>query len=228
MLNGKRLLLLLCVGLLLASWCLSAAAEEEIDFDRLGSIRITVRYDHEVVSGGTLTLYRVGELTEADGQYRFSLPEPFADSGVSLDEPGSAETAEALFAFANAHAIRGTVRELGENGTASFDLLAVGLYLLAQEDAAPGYEAINPFLISVPIKEDGTYVYAIDSNPKPTVEKEPGSGTSTESGSSSFDESSLPQTGQLNWPIPILTIAGLLLLSCGWFLYFGKKRTHEK
>lgn len=34
----------------------------------------------------------------------------------------------------------------------------------------------------------------------------------------------LPQTGQLNWPIPVLVIAGLVLFMIGWSLFFKPKR----
>lgn len=33
----------------------------------------------------------------------------------------------------------------------------------------------------------------------------------------------LPQTGTLNWPIPVLTISGLLLVGAGWYLFSRKK-----
>lgn len=33
----------------------------------------------------------------------------------------------------------------------------------------------------------------------------------------------LPQTGTLNWPIPVLTISGLLLAGLGWYLFNRKK-----
>ena len=39
--------------------------------------------------------------------------------------------------------------------------------------------------------------------------------------------STLIQTGQLKWPIPILAGAGLLLFVGGWILYFkGKRKDH--
>ncbi|MCD8221357.1 MAG: hypothetical protein LUD07_04010 [Clostridiales bacterium] len=39
----------------------------------------------------------------------------------------------------------------------------------------------------------------------------------------------LPQTGQLNWPIPLLTLCGLALFASGWKLFFGgKKRLEQK
>ena len=39
----------------------------------------------------------------------------------------------------------------------------------------------------------------------------------------------LPQTGQLNWPIPTMAIAGAVLLVLGWILLAGRKRVdHEE
>ncbi len=38
----------------------------------------------------------------------------------------------------------------------------------------------------------------------------------------------LPQTGQLNWPIPVLTLCGLVMFALGWKLVFGGKRRFEQ
>lgn len=39
----------------------------------------------------------------------------------------------------------------------------------------------------------------------------------------------LPQTGQLTWPIPLLTVIGMVLFSLGWWLCFGnRKDPYEK
>lgn len=37
----------------------------------------------------------------------------------------------------------------------------------------------------------------------------------------------LIQTGQVNWPVPVLGIAGLTLIGLGTYLIFGKKKSHE-
>ena len=43
------------------------------------------------------------------------------------------------------------------------------------------------------------------------------------------EEDKLVQTGQLNWPVPICAIAGLLLFSMGWaVLNFGKKEAEQE
>ena len=43
----------------------------------------------------------------------------------------------------------------------------------------------------------------------------------------SMDPGLLPQTGQLNWPVPVLTVAGLGLFLAGWLLRFGRQGKHH-
>ncbi len=38
----------------------------------------------------------------------------------------------------------------------------------------------------------------------------------------------LPQTGQLNWPIPVLTLCGFAMFAFGWKMVFGGKRRIEQ
>jgi uncharacterized surface anchored protein len=55
---------------------------------------------------------------------------------------------------------------------------------------------------------------------------EPGEGTTRPSDGEEDDDGKddLADTGQLNWPIPVFAVAGLLLFSIGWaVLNFGKK-----
>ena len=42
------------------------------------------------------------------------------------------------------------------------------------------------------------------------------------------EDPELPKTGQLNWPVPILTILGLSFFTAGWILCFHRRRdSHE-
>ncbi len=50
-------------------------------------------------------------------------------------------------------------------------------------------------------------------------------GASSGSGKTSGSNKRLPQTGQLNWPIPVLCIGGLVLFSCGWLI---RKDEHDR
>ena len=226
--NGmtKRILSMLAVLLMLCGMLMLTAAAEELDLDRTGSISFDMTFQHEPVPGGSLTLYRVAEVglvNETD--YGYILLEPFAASGVSLEDLSAAETAAALAVFAADNGIEGVKNQIDEKGHISFPGLALGLYLLVQEDAAPGYEAARPFLVTVPGQENGAYVYDVNASPKlqleqaPTEPTEPPTVPPTEP-----TEPELPQTGQTNWPVPVMGILGVVLIVFGIALRVSAKR----
>lgn len=227
----KRLLAMLFALALACATPVAAYAHEVPDLSRTGSVTVTMHQGDSAVPGGTLTAYRVGEVRAEDGNYGFALTEAFADSGEALENVESAELAANLAQYAEDNGIAGDKQEIGGDGKASFTDLEPGLYLLVQQEAADGYEKAKPFLASVPMLEDGVYVYDVDASPKvaelvegaapvePPVEPvtpEPPAGPT------------LPQTGQLNWPIPVLTALGLALFVAGWALRFGKKDGYAK
>lgn len=105
--------------------------------------------------------------------------------------------------------------------------------------------------------EDDKYVYDVDAVPKmgtlskiptppPEDPEDPGDHSTTDTPdpvtpvtpavpvatpilplTPSMDPSLLPQTGQLNWPVPVLTVAGLGLFLAGWLLRFGRQGKHH-
>ena len=60
---------------------------------------------------------------------------------------------------------------------------------------------------SIPLADSTGWIYDVDASPKvgATVPSTP-------------DTPSLPQTGQLNWPVPVLACSGILLFAAGWCL----------
>lgn len=224
----KRAVLALLILSLLLSCGTGAAAVEHPDFDRKGSISITMTHKGEPVSGGKLTLYRVGAPTvDDDWNYSFVYTETFASCEVPIDDPSTEKVAKALADLINRRSIPGTGKTISKQGTVRFDDLEVGLYLLVQYIPAYGYNIVSPFLVSVPQyqEEDGQYIYEVDASPK--VELEPRETTKpTESTTPKGDK--IPQTGQVNWPVPVLTAGGLLLLLLGHFLRSSdRKKRHE-
>lgn len=212
--------------ILLCATAFAAFALDVPDFEAKGSVTVTMHCGNTVVPGGTVTLYRVGKVTEQDDNYSFAPADDFADFDANFNDVQSSDLAAKLKGYAEKHEITGTTRSIGSDGTAVFANLELGLYLLVQHDAAEGYNKAVPFLIGVPNAEDGAYVYDVNASPKVELEKEtqpvpPEPTTPT--------DPTLPQTGQLNWPIPVLVTLGLLLFSLGWFLRFGRKRiSNEK
>ncbi len=264
MLMRKSEIALLTAVFLLGTAGSAAYAAEVPDLSQEGSITLTMTYETKTVAGGEMTLHQVGDILEDHGNYSFVLSEEFASGGIPLMDVSSSDTAAALADYAAAQSLVGTTQSIGNDGTVTFESLKPGLYLLVQHQAASGYYAASPFLISVPLYDEvnDVYEYAVTATPKVEISKKTsGGGGSSHGGSSSggsgsggssssgsgpgapeingdatapsvltpFDSTGpelfkLPQTGQLNWPVPVMTLCGLLLFTFGWKLVFGGKR----
>lgn len=213
-------LLVLAMGL-----CGQALAAESPDPGRLGSITFVMEFNDEILEGGSLTLYRVGRI--GPDLASFVLVEPLNQDSPSLDDLGAPELAEQLKELAVAYELEPITAAI-ENGQAVFADLETGLYVVTQRpgEEIPGYAAIDPFLISLPQRQDGVYVYDLTAAPKvplmpePTEPSEPSEPTEP----TEPDEPDIPQTGQLNWPVPLMAVAGLVFFALGWSLFFGGKR----
>ena len=222
---GKRIISILAALLLLRCLPVTVLAHAVPDETRKCSITVTMRIGNKAVSGGSLTLYRVGEVYEDDGNYSFIPTGDFTDCSVSLDDVQSPELAETLTAYANDHKLTGTTRTVGKDGEVTFSNLKLGLYMLVQTRAASGYSKISPFLVTVPYLDNGVYIYEVDADTKMELEKEP---KPTAPPSTSHTGGKLPQTGQLNWPVPMLAILGMTLFAVGWVMRFGKREDNEE
>jgi hypothetical protein len=106
-------------------------------------------------------------------------------------------------------------------GTVLFDGLDPGLYLVFRSKTASYNKKYidMPMLISVPQMTAGNAYYQVEAYPKFSVE-----GT-TPDNPIHPSEPSLPNTGQLIWPIPILFVLGILMLTLGIVL---SKRTEKE
>lgn len=239
----KRLFSMMLTALLLCVAGTTAAAAPAPDLARKGSIEITMRQGDQAVSGGTLTIYQTGTIEEDNGNYRYVLTESFRDSGKSLENLQSADLAANLAQYAADHDLNGAEQEIDSNGRTAFRDLEPGVYLIVQEKAADGYEKCDAFLVTVPGTEGGELIYDVDASPKVELKKTSGFGSSDShsSGSHSSDSGSgghsdaaapagtkLPQTGQMNWPVPILAGLGMCLFLTGWILCHGKRSRYEK
>ena len=141
-------------------------------------------------------------------------------------------------------------QDVNEEGYANITKLPQGLYLVVQTEASHGYEAIKPFLVSIPLRDGDNWIYDVDATPKvgatipetpdipdtPDVPDTPPDNPDTPDtpdtpdfpeqpdtpdnpvSPDSPDKPVLPQTGQLNWPVPVLACSGVLLFAIGWVL----------
>jgi len=224
----KRLICVLSALMLLCALAVHVYAAEAVDMGRIGSISITMTHSGEPVPGGSLTLYRVAEVAlENQADYSFRYTEEYAGCEVFLEELNNAETALALAEYTAQQGVSGVKQQINEAGEIRFEDLALGLYLLIQEDAAEGYDTVNPFLVSVPARENGSYVYEVNASPKLNLEPLP-TEPPTEPPEPTLPPPDLPQTGLNKWPVPVMLGCGLLLAVVGvWLTVAGRKRGHE-
>ena len=216
----KRMLTLLIALSVLFMMPLSAYAHD-VPMDTSDcSIEVIVRYDGKNVNGGTLTAIRIGYVDENDGNYFFR--QELTD--IRLEDIGTSGAADVQAKFYKENKSKYsfyTQTQSVKDGKATFDDLATGLYLITQSKAAKGYSKMDPFLVAVPYLENGEYQYDVTALIKSELKREP---EPTKAPPSSSSGSKLPQTGQLNWPVPFMAVAGLTVFAVGWVLYFGKKR----
>lgn len=220
------LALVLACGMTVSAY---AADNASLDFDQTGSIELTLAdSDDNAVSGGAVTLYQVAMLYLDDGNMAYAYTDDFSGCGATLDVEDTS-LAATLAEYAETEGLSGTTLSIGTSGTVSFGGLELGLYLIVQTTDSDNYETINPFVVTVPMDVDGVWTYNVDASPKvgavTPIEEEPEPTPSPEPTTPTSTTSTLPQTGQLNWPIPVLAVSGLLLFMLGWYLNrTGRKR----
>ena len=225
----KKISVLMLLAVLMLNIKFTAFAHDVPEPGRSGSISVTMEYDKTPVPGGTLSLYRVGNASEDDGNYHFVLNSEFADSQAALDDIQTDRTAQKLASFAADHRISGVTKNIDNSGKVSFDNLEIGLYLMVQEEASAGYYAVEPFLVSVPFMEDGIYIYDVNASPKTELKSIPHEPETESSVPEKTTSNSFPQTGQYDWPvILILILMGLSLCVIGCTLRFRSRTDGHK
>lgn len=235
----KKIFALIAALVLLVSVVPTVFAQQSPSLNAKGSIRIYMEWEDEKLDDGALSLYRVCDIVKRDGDYRFEPIAQLQKYDLDLNNMSESEQAEQFARLAKAEKLRRFTSPI-QNGEAYFANLTTGLYVVVQyaDEASDGFEPINTFLISVPQFENGGYQLHVQAYPK--VELEPEETTPTETGPTETTPPGtkptepgkppqLPQTGQLNWPVPLLAVSGLMLIVAGCLILLsGRKDRDEK
>ena len=219
----------LAAVLILWNFNIIANAVELPDISRKGSVGITMKLDGKAVSGAGITLYHVGKINEENGDYNFIWTDEFKNCGLSLKDIKSEKLADDLENYIQESNPEGIEKMVDSNGIIRFDDLELGLYFAVQSETPSGYIQANSFLISVPLFENGKYIYSVDASPKLELKTDniPELTTAVVPEiPSKPSQPALPQTGTLNWPVPILIVSGLAFFIMGWSIKYGR-RTNE-
>lgn len=210
---------LIIIGLMGWIWTIECEAANLPDFSQKGSITVVMKNEEtdKAVPGGELCLYYVAEMQEQGMKYCYT--NKFAICGFSLKDMEDDLLPKKLAEFAETQNVSGVKKEIDENGTAVYEDLTAGLYLVIQTKEANGYYKINPFLISVPMQEDEQWIYDVCSLPKmESLSEKIYSSSTTISTPTTQKETLIPKTGQLWWPVPVLAFAGSACILIGLML----------
>lgn len=243
----NKILSLLSALVLICSLVLNVSAAHPVpDLSRNGSITFVMNYGDVLLDGGYLNLYKVGDIAEEDGNYRFVPVEKLKGINVDLNNVTDPTLASKLVSYGKAARLSKISVPITE-GRASFADLSPGLYVVWQdeEDATEGFSPIQPFLISIPRFQNGEYILDVLCDPKVPVETEPTTPPPSPPPPPTTPPSTpppsttppkppgnpppkVPQTGQLNWPVPVMAISGCILFVLGLVLSFGRKDADDE
>lgn len=169
-----------------------------------------------VIQDAEISVYKLGDFTDLESR-EITFEKSFEEIASTLDFSSSEKTctsrnANTLVDFVKENEIKPSVSvKSDKNGVGKASLSDMGVYLVEITDSG-NYNA-EPFIIEIPVWENGTLTYEISASPKisaKTNTNTPGNNTgSTNTGTK------IPQTGQLKWPVPVLAIAGVTLVVLG-------------
>lgn len=223
---NKRIVVLTVCLLMLVGLTVNAQATSHPvpDLSRNGSLTFLMEVDGEKLDTGALNISKVGELTEEDGNYFFTLLD---GTEITEDSQITLELAKEMLDLADELQLEVLSAEIND-GIAVFQDLPHGLYVVWQNeaDACADYAPISPFLISIPRYANGEYTLDVVAKPKVPFEPEP---PTPPTEPPPPPPPPLPQTGQLKWPVPVMALTGIALLITGCILCASRKKyAHEK
>ena len=217
----KRGFAVLLVLLLTAALFTPVLAEEAPTPASAGSIRLTLlTADQKPVAGGTLMLYAVA-LLDKEGNYTPTEEFSAFRAQIAAWDEQDAALADLLWEHVLSNSILGKVSRLSADGKASWGGLADGLYLIGQTGAGPNGELCNSFLVTVPYWDGLRWLREVDASPKcgtaatPKPPKDHDTPPKTPT---------IPQTGQLWWPVPVLLGGGACLILIGILLLTRRRK----
>lgn len=215
----KRFLFLSLLAAAVFCMPMPAFAGQAMDPSAQGSLSVTLADPDtgKPVAQKTVRAYRVASV-QAYGTPSYALTPDFSASGVVaedlLAQDNVSAKAKALAAFAEKNPCEGLQAQTDADGAANFHGMQLGIYLVT----APAWKAglktyqMQPFLVQMPLADEKIgWNYVVGAAPKISgTAPVPPAPDPVQPGAP------LPQTGTLNWPVPLLVIGGVLFVMAGW------------
>lgn len=159
---------------------LTVGAEQLPDLKKPGSITVQMNDGNTPVAREELTLTRVADaISKNDGDpaakdrgYALKCTDQFSAEQALVDSLTADtidESAKQIHGYAMENNIAGTSAVADESGTVQFSSLSAGLYLIWNSKAPAGYQTIDPFLVTIPVKNENGFIYDVNASPKMEV-----------------------------------------------------------
>ncbi len=152
----------------------AAAGTQSPDLSKKGSISLQL-YSEEnkaPVKGGTLALYQVANLYLENGNMKYENTSAFSSFNTVLNAEDS-KLASELAGYVSSSGTAGIYAKIASDGSVAFTELPLGIYLIVQSEQSVGYYAIEPFLVTVPMAGENSWIYDVDASPKTEAEVKP-------------------------------------------------------
>lgn len=159
---------------LMIAFNLNSVSASTIDFNRKGSIEITLKEstNNESVVGASIKLVKIADAkVDNNSNLSYEFVDELSNCNVSLSDltkPNIKDDIERCLSGVN---VNGIINSTDSNGKVSFSRLDLGLYLVSEEGETLGYSNINSFLINIPTIEDNDWIYDLESEPKTEIIK---------------------------------------------------------
>ncbi|MBE6835121.1 MAG: hypothetical protein E7515_02580 [Ruminococcaceae bacterium] len=225
----KKAFALLAALLIVLLPCLTVNA-----YPSSGSITVVMinKANKKPVENADVTVVKVADCSYTESDITFSLNYDFYDTGVDLNSTDAPET---LYASAKEKGVSGLNVKSDSDGMIIIASCDLGVYLIYSQD-----EIFSPFLVFVPMVTDDGISFDITAEPKIDISEEtvpdPVIDTNTTEPATTSDDTKvtqpskpsggekLPQTGMLQYPVPLLGLCGVLMFSKGFIMYANGKK----
>lgn len=190
----------------------------------LGTIQFVAinNTDSKAVENLEVSIYQV---SKQDEQGNFEFANGFESCTLDIDNL-SESNLENLKTYAKTNAEPLFTKITDANGKFTLTNLDLGTYLLVQENKSDDI-TMQTMLISVPeLTVENGLKYEVTAKPK-ILNKE--IVDQNNSGKTELvKDSQLPYTGVLNWPIPVLVIAGIAIFCVAWLKVYSTSKKKVK
>ena len=167
---GRKLISVFLIMWVLLMMPMTAFAQE-INFDRTGSISVTLmnKDGKTPITGVELSLYHVATVRlNSENNLSYNFTDSFEDCGCVLDDPALSAK---LDLFVKDHSVADEKLVTDAQGKVTFTNLPLGLYFLKQTNTVSGYAPCTSFLVTVPNHSTGGYEYDVNASPKTDIAK---------------------------------------------------------